>query len=188
MERKEPSWLSTWFQFIHLFLEYEIFFYLETMERFPLASDACLCFMKTAAAVKPFWPSWQCLPSSSSSPLGLSWNKRWREKGHQMTFFNNKTNVVCLVSICYIMGDTFRKYTSSLNCLLFAENKCGKKGNNILQHIFPTAHRTVFHATQKKYLTIVESKEIWPQGFWNKQDHFFGLELFLARIKKHAKN
>ena len=53
------------------------------------------------------------------------------------------------------MGDTFRKYTSSLNCLLFAENKCGEKENNILQHIFPTAHRTVFHATKsKKYLTI----------------------------------
>ena len=63
---------------------------------------------------------------------------------------NNKTNVVCLVNICSIMGDTFRKYTSSLNCLLFAANKCGKKENNILQHIFPTAHRTVFHGSQNK--------------------------------------
>ena len=111
--------------------EYEIF-YLETMERFPLASDACLCFMKTAAAVKPFWPSWQCLSSSSSSPLGLSW--KMKGKKDIRWHCNYKTNV-CLVSICSIMGDTFRKYTSSLNCLLFAENKCGKKENNILQHI-----------------------------------------------------
>ena len=99
MERKEPSWLSPWFQFIHLFNEYEIF-YLETMDRFPLASDACLCFMKTAAAVKPFWPSWQCLSSSSSSPLGLSWNKTWREKRTSDDIVMTKTNVVCLVSIC----------------------------------------------------------------------------------------